>query len=293
MTRRLTISALLTAALSLVPAGAAAASALRPESAPACPRGLGQVASHSGIRIDPGQAKATVELAIADGCEDVEVSLASYRVGHAGGEPDGKSSAARHEQQLFDVHTGRLSPGEVHVLTVAVDADCYHHVMLVLGEPVERFGPQHSWEHQRERTVESRLAGGPQPCAAPAPGLPATAPTSTTHPAAPTTTTTRPATPSTAAAASSPRTTGPAAAPPPTTAPPAASSAEAEAASGTPPTTAPAVDAVATPLVVAPPARDAGRLPFTGAGLVWLLSSGLVLLAGGVLLLLRSHAGSR
>lgn len=279
MTRRLACSALLTALLPLTASPAAATSPEQPSPA-TCPPGTRQIASHSGVTIDLGRAEATVDFAVADGCRDVEVSLASYRVSRTGDD-----RGQRHEQLLFDVHAGRFSAGEVHALAVAIDPDCYHHVMLVLGAPVERFGPEHSSEAERERTVDSKLDGGPDPCGAPLPRRPAEPPTSTT--------------------ATVPATSAAAAAPPDTTVPastrPAAATATTVAA---PPTTAaaattttappePAVDPQATPLVVAPATPGGNRLPFTGTSLAAILVTGLTLLLSGVLLLARSKPRSR
>jgi hypothetical protein len=279
-------------AVMLAPSAAPA----QPSPRPACPSGTDRVASHSVLEIDAARGRATVAFVLADGCQDVQVSLASYRLTQAAP----KAGGPAHEQLLYDAATGLFSAGEVHQLTAAVDPVCYHHVTFILGAPADRFEPG-AYEAERARTISSRVEGGPRPCATPPPRTPAQVrrtPAPPVEPAppgaaapggaappAPTTTTAAPpaGTPEDPAALAS----TPDARAGPAVDPGKAAPAAARRATSVPTTTAPGAEARAAtaPAAQADPG-PAETLPFTGPGLrTLLLAGGLILLGGGALAL--------
>jgi hypothetical protein len=88
-----------------------------------CPDGLARIASWEPIEVAGG--RATVAFVLASGCQDVDLSLVSYQIRGARGQP----------ALVLHAATGRFSAGKVNRLTALVGSDCAFRVVFALGRP--------------------------------------------------------------------------------------------------------------------------------------------------------------
>lgn len=137
-----------------------------------CPSGMAILKDHNDIRINIKDMKASVSFTIVPGCEEVVLSLVSYKAPSA---TFSRESAS--QQKLHDFETRSLSSGQ-HKMTVDIP-DCYYQVDFVFGHPIQQLGPANSnnFYSDQGRLIEGVL-GGTKVCAQ-AQATPTPAPTST------------------------------------------------------------------------------------------------------------------
>ncbi len=127
---------------------------------PQCPTaGNAQVSSSSAIGIANGVA--TVSFTVAAGCQNVKLSLVSYKA------PGPAFDATTADQQtVHSSNTVLLGAGN-HTLTVAVP-DCYYQVDFVYGDVIAKLGPAGSsnFYSAQGRLIKARN-GGTASCAPP------------------------------------------------------------------------------------------------------------------------------
>jgi hypothetical protein len=124
-----------------------------------CPRGPDMVASHTGMEASRDGQSVSIDFALRDGCENVEVSLLSYLL------TAGPASGDRAEQALYDVRTATVSAGQINRLDVAVMPGCWSLTMLVVGRPPSTGDAARMRAWERHNTVHSKADGGPEACA--------------------------------------------------------------------------------------------------------------------------------
>jgi hypothetical protein len=114
--------------------------------------------------VKPGDT-VKVDFEVAEGCEDVELSLVAYDA------PDDEFTKENATQQvLFDSATGKFDAGK-HSLEVTLP-DCFFQVDFVFGAPIEKFGPVDSSNYYADqgRLIDAEVAGeecAPEPPAEP------------------------------------------------------------------------------------------------------------------------------
>jgi hypothetical protein len=133
---------------------------------PTCPQGDARMTTYvfhvnDGpplLNLDTVQSGDTVkaDFTIAAGCDDIEVSLVSYKAPSAT-----FSEATADEQVLFDSDTGFFDAG-AHSLEVDVP-DCYFQVDFVFGPVLVTLGPEGSGNFYGSRLIDAEN-GGTQSC---------------------------------------------------------------------------------------------------------------------------------
>jgi uncharacterized repeat protein (TIGR01451 family) len=136
---------------------------------------------------------ATVHFTVANGCQNVQLSLVSYKA------PSATFSEQTADQQVkFDSQTQTVSSGS-GVLTVAVPA-CYYQIDFVYGMPIDHLGPAGTNNfYGRQGRLISSTNGGTTACTTTTPtsggGTPPTPPTPVQPTAPPASTPSTPAAP--------------------------------------------------------------------------------------------------
>ena len=151
-------------------------------------------------------ATASVNFTVAAGCQNIELSLVSYKAPSATFDEQ-----TADQQQLFDSKTQTYSAGQ-YSLTVAFPG-CYFQVDFVYGTPITKLGPAGTNNfYGKQGRLIAASNGGTSSCAPPTAPPPTTPPPTTPPPTTPPPTTPPPATP--------PPATPPPATPPTTSTPP-------------------------------------------------------------------------